>query len=134
MFGVGLHFSLRDLWRVKEGCIGRRLADRHDRPRRRAWGWSATASLVLGLSISVASTVVLLRGLMDTGLNTRHGSVAVGWLVLEDIATVLLLLVLPALAPSGAGFDWRSLVPTLREGGRFIALMLLIGKRVVRRF
>jgi len=137
MFGVGLHFSLHDLWRVKAVAVPGAVAQTAVATvlaylLARSWGWSATASLVLGLSVSVASTVVLLRGLMDTGLlNTRHGSVAVGWLVLEDVATVLLLLVLPALAPRDEGFAWATLVPTLFKAAAFIALMLLLGKRVV---
>jgi CPA2 family monovalent cation:H+ antiporter-2 len=137
MFGVGLHFSLRDLWRVREvaipgAIVQTAVATLAAYALARSWGWSTSASLVLGLSISVASTVVLLRGLMDTGLlHTRHGSVAVGWLVLEDIATVLLLLVLPALAPSGAGFEWRALGITLAKAAAFIALMLVFGARVV---
>jgi CPA2 family monovalent cation:H+ antiporter-2 len=93
MSGIGLHFSLRDLWLVRDiavpgaivqmvlaTAIGYRMAIN--------WGWSPQAALVLGVAISVASTVVLLRGLMDLGaLQTPHGRVAVGWLVLEDLAT-----------------------------------------------
>ncbi|HVQ32296.1 MAG TPA: cation:proton antiporter, partial [Vicinamibacteria bacterium] len=137
MFGVGLHFSLRDLWRVRAvampGALGQMaLATLLAYGLARFWGWSTEASLVLGLAISVASTVVLLRGLMDDGLlNTAPGSLAVGWLVLEDLATVLLLLVLPALAPSGAGFDPRVLGLTLAKAAAFIALMLVLGARVV---
>ena len=137
MFGVGLHFSLRDLWRVRAvavpGALGQMaLATLLAYGLARFWGWSTEASLVLGLAISVASTVVLLRGLMDDGLlNTAPGRLAVGWLVLEDLATVLLLLVLPALAPSGAGFDPRVLGLTLAKAAAFIALMLVLGARVV---
>lgn len=72
------------------------------------WGWSSSSALVLGVSISVASTVVLLRGLMDIGaLNTSHGRVAVGWLVLEDLATVAILVLLPAVLSPGRPSGWR---------------------------
>jgi CPA2 family monovalent cation:H+ antiporter-2 len=137
MFGVGLHFSLRDLWRVREvavpGALGQMaLATAIGFLLARSWGWEVNASLVLGLSISVASTVVLLRALMDNGLlETRHGQVAVGWLVLEDLATVLLLLILPAFASTGGGLDAKGLGFTLLKATAFIALMLVIGTRVV---
>ena len=137
MFGVGLHFSLRDLWRVRDVAIPGALGQ-----MALATGWGSSiarclglvapnASLVLGLAISVASTVVLLRALMDKGLlDSRHGQVAVGWLVLEDLATVLLLLLLPAFAGSG-GLDLRATGLTLLKAVAFIALMLVIGARVV---
>jgi CPA2 family monovalent cation:H+ antiporter-2 len=87
---------------------------------------------VLGLAISIASTVVLLRSLMDEGLlDGRHGRIAVGWLVLEDLATVLLLLVLPALASGPTGVESPPLGLTLLKAAAFIALMLLLGARVV---
>src|SRR5258708_27985268 len=104
MFGVGLHFSLRALWRVRgvaiPGALGQMaITTALGYGVGRWWGWSGEASIVLGLAISIASTVVLLRSLMDEGLlDSRHGRIAVGWLVLEDLATVLLLLILPALA------------------------------------
>ncbi len=137
MFGVGLHFSLRDLWKVRHvavpGALGQTaLATLLAYGLSRAWGWTPSASLVLGLAISVASTVVLLRGLMDTGqLHSRPGAVAVGWLVLEDILTVLLLLVLPALASTGGGFDGRVVLVALAKAAAFIAVMMLFGARVV---
>src|SRR5262245_54301549 len=97
MFGVGLHFSLRDLWAVRRVAVPGRVpqmavATALGFGLTRLWGWSVPAGLVLGVAVSIASTVVLLRGLMDRGLlNTEHGRVAVGWLVLEDLATVLIL-------------------------------------------
>src|SRR5690606_32532383 len=105
MFGVGIHFSLKDLWAVRNiaipgailqttmsTIIGTLLSQ--------VWGWSLASGVVLGFAISIASTVVLLRGLTDIGmLNSSHGRVAVGWLIFEDIATVLILVLLPALAP-----------------------------------
>ena len=124
MFGVGLHFSLRDLWRVRAvavpGALGQMaLATLLAYGLARFWGWSTEASLVLGLAISVASTVVLLRGLMDDGLlNTGPGSLAVGWLVLEDLATVLLLLVLPAWPPTRSRLRCRGPGPHPRQGRR----------------
>ena len=137
MFGVGLHFSLRDLWRVRAAAVPGAIAQMTIATvlgvlLAQAWGWDLHASLVLGLSISVASTVVLLRGLMDGGLlDSRHGRLAVGWLVLEDLATVLLLLLLPALAPAETGLDWAAIGWTLMKAGAFIALMLVGGKRIV---
>src|SRR5690348_2354175 len=82
LFGVGLHFSLRDLWAVKKiaipGALGQTgLTTVVGFALAHLWGWSAAASVVLGLAVSIASTVVLLRGLMDQGLlNTRHGQAA----------------------------------------------------------
>jgi CPA2 family monovalent cation:H+ antiporter-2 len=137
MFGVGLHFSLRDLWRVRDvavpGALGQMaLATAIGYVLARSWGWPGNASLVLGLAISVASTVVLLRALMDEALlETRHGQVAVGWLVLEDIATVLLLLVLPAFANTGGSLDLKGLGLTLLKAAAFVALMLAFGARVL---
>ncbi|HVR72388.1 MAG TPA: cation:proton antiporter [Vicinamibacteria bacterium] len=137
MFGVGLHFSLRDLWRVRDvavpGALGQMaVATGIGYLLTRSWGWPVNASLVLGLSISVASTVVLLRALMDHGLlETRHGQVAVGWLVLEDLATVLLLLILPVFAVTGGGFDLERFGLTLLKAGAFIVIMLVFGARVL---
>jgi K+:H+ antiporter len=137
MFGVGLHFSLRDLWRVRgvaiPGALGQMaITTALGYGVGRWWGWSGEASIVLGLAISIASTVVLLRSLMDEGLlDSRHGRIAVGWLVLEDLATVLLLLVLPALSSGATGVETPSLGWTLLKAAAFVALMLLLGARVV---
>ncbi len=95
MFGVGLHFSFQDLWRVRDiaipGALGQTtLATLLGIGLSQLWGWTLPAGIVLGLSISVASTVVLLRGLMDNSLlNSSPGHAAVGWLVMEDILSVL---------------------------------------------
>lgn len=92
MFGVGLHFSLHDLWRVHDIAIPGALlqlvsATALGLGLSQLWDGSLGAALILGLAISIASMVVLLRALMDNGLlNTLHGKVAVGWLVLEDLA------------------------------------------------
>jgi len=98
----------------------------------RLWGWSLVAGIVLGLSISVASTVVLLRGLMDNNLlNTTHGQAAVGWLVMEDILSVLILVLMPALATNGGGFQWGSLGFTLLKAAAFVVIMFFIGTRAI---
>jgi len=137
MFGVGIHFSFKDLWQVRDvavpGAVGQMtVATLLGVGLTQLWGWSLSAGLVLGLAISIASTVVLLRGLMDNGLlNTRHGQVAVGWLVLEDLATVFILLLLPVLAPSEAGFDWPATGWTILKAAIFVGLMLLVGGRLV---
>ena len=98
------------------------------------WGWSIAAGLVLGLAISIASTVVLLRGLMDHGLlNTPHGQVAVGWLVLEDLATVAILVLLPAVL-GGSGNPWQTagialFNTALFNTALFVGLMLVVGTK-----
>ncbi len=89
MFGVGLHFSFRDLWRVRDIAVPGALAQTFLATLlgiglTQIWDWPIAAGIVTGLAISVASTVVLLRGLMNTSLlNTTHGQAAVGWLVAE---------------------------------------------------
>jgi monovalent cation:H+ antiporter-2, CPA2 family len=108
MFGVGLHFHTQDLLRVRKVAIPGALiqiavATALGVLVARAFGWSLGAGLVFGLAISVASTVVLVRVLSDhDALHTSPGHVAVGWLVVEDIFTVLVLVTLPALAVTGA--------------------------------
>ncbi|HEX2852517.1 MAG TPA: cation:proton antiporter [Opitutaceae bacterium] len=107
MFGVGLHFHLDDLLAVRAiaipGALGQSVTATACALGAALWmGWSVSAGLVLGIAVAVASTVVLLRVLMDHGLiETTEGRVAVGWLVVEDILTVLVLVLLPALATSG---------------------------------
>ena len=137
MFGVGLHFSLKDLWKVRAiaipGALGQMtFASILGVGLSQLWGWSIPAGIVLGLAISIASTVVLLRGLMDNGLlNTPHGQAAVGWLVLEDLATVLILVLMPALANTTGRFDWQQLGVTLLKVGGFVVLVLFIGMRLI---
>ncbi|MBE7436734.1 MAG: cation:proton antiporter [Anaerolineales bacterium] len=137
MFGVGLHFSLNDLWKVRAiavpGALGQMtLTTLLAFFLSRGWGWEASSGIVLGLAISIASTVVLLRGLMDNALlSTPHGQAAVGWLVLEDIATVLILVLLPTLAATTGAFDWQSLVLTLMKAGVFVVLLFFVGKRLI---
>jgi len=114
MFGVGLHFHLKDLLAVKSiaipGAVGQSLvATLFSVGIFYAFGWPLRAGLVLGMAMSVASTVVLLRVLMDRDmLNSVHGHVAVGWLIVEDIFTVLALVAVPVLADLLPGTDFAA--------------------------
>lgn len=109
-----------------------------------SWGWSWGQALVLGLSLSCASTVVLLKALEKRGaLETMNGQIAVGWLVVEDLATVLILVILPPLAgvlggslltetsAEGAGELWLTLGQTLLQIIAFVVLMLVVGRRLI---
>jgi CPA2 family monovalent cation:H+ antiporter-2 len=137
MFGIGLHFSFGDLWQVRNIAIPGAVVQMAVTTAlgyvlARGWGWSPASALVLGVAISVASTVVLLRGLMDVGaLDTPHGRVAVGWLIFEDLATVAILVLLPALVSPDRSTGW--LVPAVAIGRAllFVALMLFVGNRLV---
>src|SRR5262245_41225928 len=137
MFGIGLHFALRDLWVVRDIAIPGALLQMGIATAvgywlAVEWGWSSSAALVLGLAISVASTVVLLRGLMDLGvLETSHGRVAVGWLVFEDLATVAILVLLPAMLSPDRSAGWTVVVIAIAKAAAFIMLMLVLGKRVI---
>lgn len=137
MFGVGLHFSLSDLWKVRSvaipGALGQMLLTTLLAYwLSQWWGWSPASGIVLGLAISIASTVVLLRGLIDNGLlNTPHGQAAVGWLVLEDLATVLILVLMPTLANTSGEFDWAGLAITLAKATAFVILIWFVGRRVI---
>jgi monovalent cation:H+ antiporter-2, CPA2 family len=137
MFGVGLHFSLKDLWRVRSiaipGALGQMaFATLLGYGISRFWGWTPAAGIVLGFAISIASTVVLLRGLMDNGLlNTSHGQATVGWLILEDIATVLILVLMPTLSNISNGFNWQSFGITLLKAAGFVLLVLFAGTRMI---
>jgi CPA2 family monovalent cation:H+ antiporter-2 len=147
MFGVGLHFSLKDLLSVRRLAVpgavvqmglatvlGMALAAW-------GWGWHWGSGVVFGLSLSCASTVVLLKAIeARAALETMNGRIAVGWLVVEDLVTVLVLVLLPPLAgvlgaPSAAGEDagtlWLTIGVTLLEVAAFIGLMLVGGRRVV---
>ena len=137
MFGVGLHFSLGDLWRVRDIAIPGALIQTAITTLlgfalTQLWGWSVASGIVLGLAISVASTVVLLRGLMDHSLlNTSHGQAAVGWLVMEDILSVLILVLMPALASTEGAFNWADLAVTLLKAAAFVAIMFFVGVRLI---
>ena len=145
MFGVGLHFSIDDLMAVRKialpGAIAQMaVATLLGMGVAHLWGWSLGAGLVFGLSLSVASTVVLLKALESRGaVDSMNGRIAVGWLIVEDLAMVLVLVLLPALAGSlggqaaGATADatavWWKLGGTLLEVVLFVALMLVVGRR-----
>lgn len=137
MFGVGLHFSLNDFWKVRSiaipGALGRMLITiLLGFGLSRLWGWSITSGVVIGLAISIASTVVLLRVLMDNGLlNTQQGQAAVGWVVVEDLATVLILVLMPTLANTSGRFDWGQLGWTLLKAAGFVVLLLFAGTRLI---
>jgi CPA2 family monovalent cation:H+ antiporter-2 len=136
MFGIGLHFSFKDLWQVRDiavpgaiiqmaviSILGFALASQ--------WGFTTGGAWVFGIAVSVASTIVLLRGLMDNGwLDTTHGRVAVGWLVFEDLATVAILVLLPTVV-GGAGGPWWVPVWAIAKAILFVVLMVFVGQRVV---
>jgi CPA2 family monovalent cation:H+ antiporter-2 len=154
MFGVGLHFSLRDLlavrWIALPGAVGQiAVATLLGVALGTALGWTPAAGLVFGLALSVASTVVLLRALEERGLvDSERGRIAVGWLIVEDVAMVVVLVLLPAVAGLLAGEPptatirliggvdlglWGVLALTLGKVVVFCALMMLVGGRVVPR-
>jgi monovalent cation:H+ antiporter-2, CPA2 family len=145
MFGVGLHFQLKDLWAVRSvaipGAIGQSLvativtvAILH------LMGWPLRSGLILGMAMAVASTVVLLRVLLDRNmLGTVHGHVAVGWLIVEDIMTVLLLVMVPLFAIDESGSPTAAAADSaLATAGwavlklvALVAIVLLAGSRIV---
>jgi len=144
MFGVGLHFAVDDLLAVRKialpGAVVQMVAATAlGTGVATAWGWPFGTALVFGISLSVASTVVLLKALESRGiLDSANGRIAVGWLVVEDLAMVLVLVLLPALAPSLGGtapegsstYDAGvTVLITLAQVGVFIAFMLIVGRR-----
>ena len=154
MFGVGLHFSIADLLSVRRIAIPGAIAQVTAATVLGAivshlWGWSWGTGIVFGLSLSVASTVVLLRALEDRGiLDSVDGRIAVGWLIVEDLVTVLALVLLPALAgvlgnggPDAAGQAAQgaaagssllvTLLVTLLKVTLFGALMIVVGRRAI---
>ncbi|QAU34511.1 YbaL family putative K(+) efflux transporter [Janthinobacterium sp. 17J80-10] len=147
MFGVGLHFSLNDLLAVKRiavpgAVVQMSLATVLGMIVAWWWDWTWGAGLVFGLSLSCASTVVLLKALEARGvLETMNGRIAVGWLVVEDLATVLVLVLLPPLAgvlggtvvaeASASKPLWATIGLTLLQVAAFIVLMLVAGRRVL---
>jgi CPA2 family monovalent cation:H+ antiporter-2 len=145
MFGVGVHFSLDDLLAVRRiavpgAVVQIAVATVLGGTVAHLWGWTWTTGIVFGLCLSVASTVVLLRALEDRGvLDSMDGRIAVGWLIVEDLATVLVLVMLPALAVSLGGHTnvpvsggaLVTLAVTLAKVVAFVALMILVGRRVV---
>ena len=137
MFGVGLHFSLHDLWAVRHvalpGAILQMvLATGLGFILSRSWGWEPLSGLLLGLSISIASTVVLMRGLMDNGLlSTNAGRIAVGWLVMEDIATVFILVLLPIIFGGRSEQSLWLALASLLKVAVFVAVMLFAGRKLL---
>ena len=146
MFGVGLHFSLNDLLAVKRiavpgAVVQMTLATLLGMAVAWWWGWPLGAGLLFGLSLSCASTVVLLKALEARGvLDSMNGRIAVGWLVVEDLATVLVLVLLPPLAGILGGSAsatpstdplWVTIGKTLLQVGAFIAIMLVAGRRAL---
>jgi monovalent cation:H+ antiporter-2, CPA2 family len=146
MFGVGLHFSIDDLASVKgialPGAVGQIVvASALGAAMAMWWGWSPGAGLVFGISLSVASTVVLLRALEARGvLHSLNGRIAVGWLIVEDLVTVLVLVILPPLAGvlggkpiEGRGSFGTTMAITLLKLTAFVVLMLVVGRRLFPR-
>ena len=144
MFGVGLHFSLRDLMSVKAiaipGAVAQiTIATLLGMGLAYLMGWSLGAGLLFGLALSVASTVVLLRAMQERRLiETDRGRIAVGWLIVEDIAMVLALVLLPPLAGilngdngGGMGAIASSLMLTMGKLAAFVVTMLVVGRRVI---
>ncbi len=155
MFGVGMHFSLGDLLAVRNVALPGAVAQVIAATALGAglghlWGWGFGSGLVFGLALSVASTVVLLRALEGRGkLQSENGRIAVGWLIVEDLVTVIVLVLLPALAGvlggqpatpaeahgAAAGEEpnlWLTLGLTLGKVVAFAAIMGLVGSRVLR--
>jgi CPA2 family monovalent cation:H+ antiporter-2 len=146
MFAVGMHFSIRDLWSARAvaipGALGQiAVATALGTGVAVLWGWPPGSGLVFGLALSVASTVVLLRALQDRHLlETQDGRIAVGWLVVEDLAMVLALVLLPALAgslgaagtehPVAAADLWAAVGLTLGKVAAFAILVLILGARL----
>ncbi|HEY5796325.1 MAG TPA: YbaL family putative K(+) efflux transporter [Bosea sp. (in: a-proteobacteria)] len=152
MFGVGLHFSLKDLLSVKAIAVPGAIvqigvATLLGMGLGLSMGWNWVAGLVFGLALSVASTVVLLRALQERRLvQSEKGKIAVGWLIVEDLAMVLALVMIPAVAdalngsrpgvptPLSGQFDlglWGVLGFTLMKVVAFMAFMLVVGRRVI---
>ena len=148
MFGVGLHFSINDLLAVKKIAIPGALFQMLVATAlgffvATYWGWPLLGSIIFGLSLSVASTVVLLRALEAKGLlETSNGRIAVGWLVVEDLVMVLALVLLPVLGGlfqnevnQSSATNTNELLQvisiTLAKVAAFIILMLVVGKRLL---
>ena len=155
LFGVGMHFSLNDLWAVRHialpgAVVQIAIATGLGAGAAWFWNWPVGACLVFGIALSVASTVVLLRALEETeSLHTTEGRIAVGWLVVEDLATVLALVLLPDLlhrtaVPVGgfslgnsagilAAFPWAAIAVTIGKIMLFAVFVLIFGTRLFPR-
>lgn len=143
MFGVGLHFSLKDLMEVKRIAIPGAVAQIATATAMGAglshfWGWPLESGLMFGLALSVASTVVLLRTLETHGLvQTTNGRIAIGWLIVEDLVMVLALVMIPVLATQDENATTAELLQhlgiALLKICAFIAFMFIIGRRALPR-
>jgi monovalent cation:proton antiporter-2 (CPA2) family protein len=149
MFGIGLHFSIKDLLEVYAIALPGALAQIAASMAACAatavlWGWGLAAGLLLGLGLSVANTVVLLRFLEErNALDNVDGRIAIGWLIVQDLAMVLVLVLLPALAGSSEGHPPQSAPRVLGDGvgvtlaltvakvAAFVGLVLVVGTRLV---
>ena len=142
MFGVGTHFSIRELFAVRRVALPGAftqiiVATALGAGVATLWGWSLGAGIIFGLSLSVASTVVLLRALEDRDMiKSDDGRIAIGWLVVEDLLMVLTLVLLPALTgvlggdlPNNGGNLWPAVGITIGKVVLFIGLMLIAGVR-----
>lgn len=145
MFGVGLHFSIKDLWSVRRVAVPGAVVQIATATllgvgAAHLWGMSLGTGIVFGLCLSVASTVVLIRAMRSRGqLETANGRIAVGWLIVEDLVTVLALVMLPALSGFLGGVKASdasqpvllTLVITLIKVAAFVALMMILGKKLL---
>ncbi|MEA2578279.1 MAG: monovalent cation:H+ antiporter-2, family, partial [Chloroflexota bacterium] len=147
MFGVGIHFSIRDLLAVRSIAVPGAIIQMVVSALFGVWlgsalGWGVGGGLVLGLALSIASTVVLLRALTDRNeLETPHGRIAVGWVIVEDLLAVLVLVLLPTIAPllaGGPGGAERSAAEALGpialavvKAAVFAVVMVVAGARLV---
>jgi len=138
MFGVGLHFSFKDLLAVRALAIPGALAQSTAATfacmgLAVAIGWSWQSGLILGIAVSVANTVVMLRALLDHGIvETAEGHTAIGWLVVQDIVTVLVLVLVPAVAATGGASNiGHTVVIALGKLALLVAIMMLGGARFV---
>ena len=138
MFGVGLHFSLKDLLAVRSIAIPGALAQSTAATfacmaLAVAIGWSWQSGLILGIAVSVASTVVMLRALLDHGIvETAEGHTAIGWLVVQDIITVLVLVLVPVVAATGGASNiGHTVVIALGKLALLVAIIMLGGARFV---
>jgi CPA2 family monovalent cation:H+ antiporter-2 len=138
MFGVGLHFSFRDLLAVRSLAIPGALlqggaATLACTILAVAIGWTWQSGLILGIAVAVASTVVMLRALLDNGIvDTAEGHAAIGWLVVQDLVTVLVLVLVPPLAAKGgAGNIGHTVLIAVAKLALLVAIMMLAGARFV---
>ena len=142
MFGVGLHFSLKDLLEVKNIAVPGAIVQMATATAMGAflahcWDWPLPSGILFGLALSVASTVVLIRALEEHSLlQSTNGQIAIGWLIVEDLAMVLALVMIPALAGengngNGSASSFHQLSFAILKVGLFLAVMLVGGKRLL---